>query len=226
MLMALVLGVALGNVIRGVPLDATGYFRAPLFTHFRTDPADLGAIDWYTALVGMFAVVALGAHGAIYLVKKTTGAVRARSARAAKRLWVAVLSLGIGVTIATGFVQPALFARLASRPASWPLGLVILVGAVLPIYALVKDRERLAFAGSTLLLVGMLFATAAGLFPLILRSSIDPSLSLDAFNASTGSSALTIGLFWWIPAILLAVGYFFYLFRSFRGKVTAGGGHY
>jgi cytochrome d ubiquinol oxidase subunit II len=104
--------------------------------------------------------------------------------------------------------------------------LLIVAGLAVPIPALRRGREALAFGGSTLLLVSMLAATAAGLYPTILRSSIDERFSLDAFNASTGSTALTIGLFWWIPAILLAIGYFTYLFRSFRGKVRVGEGHY
>ena len=65
--LTIVLGVALGNVVRGVPLTGEGYFSAPLFTSFGAGGAELGAIDWYTGLVGLFALFALGAHGALYL---------------------------------------------------------------------------------------------------------------------------------------------------------------
>src|SRR5512140_7900 len=64
--LALVLGVALGNVLRGVPIDGSGFFAAPLFTNFGHG-GELGAIDWYTLSVGLFALAALGAHGAMYL---------------------------------------------------------------------------------------------------------------------------------------------------------------
>ncbi|MGZ5971498.1 MAG: cytochrome d ubiquinol oxidase subunit II, partial [Polyangiales bacterium] len=69
---ALVLGVALGNVMRGVPVDATGYFSAPLFTNFGLGPHP-GALDWYTVLIGLFAVAALVAHASAYLLWKTEG---------------------------------------------------------------------------------------------------------------------------------------------------------
>ncbi len=68
-LMPLLLGVALGNVVRGVPLAATGYFHIPLWTNLGTAPP-VGALDWYTVLVGIFAVVALAGHGALFLAWK------------------------------------------------------------------------------------------------------------------------------------------------------------
>jgi cytochrome d ubiquinol oxidase subunit II len=64
------------------------------------------------------------------------------------------------------------------------------------------------------------------LFPDILRSSLDPTATLTAFNASTGEKGLAVGLRWWIPAIALAVFYVTYLFRSFRHKVTLTDSHY
>src|SRR5437764_2766296 len=66
-LMAIVLGAALGNVIRGVPLDETGFFSGPLFTDFRPGPHP-GVLDWFTVVIGAFALLALSGHGALYLV--------------------------------------------------------------------------------------------------------------------------------------------------------------
>jgi cytochrome d ubiquinol oxidase subunit II len=222
-----VLGVALGNVVRGVPLTAEGYFSAPLFTTFRTGGEDLGAIDWYTGLVGLFALAAVGAHGAIFLRCKTAGPVQARSAVAARWLWLAVAVLGGAATLATTQVQPRLFAALASRPWSWPLVVAAPAAIVLAAVAIRANRDRLAFVGSAGLLATMLASAAAGLYPVMLSSTIDPALSLDVHNASAGARGLVLGFAWWIPAIVLAVGYFVYVYRSFRGKVAPGGeGHY
>src|SRR5262249_4246142 len=69
-LMAIVLGAALGNVIRGVPLNSDGYFSGPLFTNFMLGP-NPGVLDWYTVLVGVFALLALALHGALFLRLKT-----------------------------------------------------------------------------------------------------------------------------------------------------------
>jgi cytochrome d ubiquinol oxidase subunit II len=88
--MAIVLGVALGNVVRGVPLDGSGYFEADLFSVTGSRP---GAIDVYTSLLGVFALATLGAHGATYLALKTQGEVHARARTIGARWWAVALVL-------------------------------------------------------------------------------------------------------------------------------------
>src|SRR5713101_4313827 len=88
-LLAVVLGTALGNVVRGVPLDATGFFAIPLFTDFQPGEHP-GIFDWYTSLVGVFTLCVLAGHGALYLAWKTAGSVQARSQAWARRAWLAV----------------------------------------------------------------------------------------------------------------------------------------
>ena len=78
-------GAALGNLIRGVPLNKEGWFELALFTDFTATPP-VGILDWYTVLVGVFALAALVAHGGTYLSWKTDGAVQERSRRAARAL--------------------------------------------------------------------------------------------------------------------------------------------
>src|SRR5689334_15127039 len=74
-LMAIVLGAALGNVIRGVPLNAEGYFSGPLFTDFQIG-RNPGVLDWYTVAMGIFTLCVLAGHGALFLVWKTAGEVQ------------------------------------------------------------------------------------------------------------------------------------------------------
>ncbi len=74
-LLAVVFGATLGNLIRGVPVGEDGLRGMPLFTNFRTG-REPGILDWYTGLVGLFTLVALAIHGALYLAWKTTGPVR------------------------------------------------------------------------------------------------------------------------------------------------------
>jgi cytochrome d ubiquinol oxidase subunit II len=219
---ALVLGVALGNVVRGVPLEADGFFSAPLFTDFRPSGSRPGALDVYTLLVGAFALVALAVHGALFLHLRTSGALAARCRRLALRLWGVEVALAALTTAATALVQPALYARLVSRPWAWLFGLLALGGAAAVPLALRRGRERAAFLGQASLLVGLLAATAAGLHPLLLRSSLDPAWSLEVYGAAASRASLRAGLLWWLPAIAIAVGYFVYLFRSFAGKVVPG----
>jgi cytochrome d ubiquinol oxidase subunit II len=223
--LAIVLGVSLGNVLRGVPLDGGGSFHVSFFEDFRTGPRP-GALDWYTILVGVFALVLLAAHGALYLNWKTSGPVQARSAKSALRLWVAVLPLGLIATIATAGVQPVLVNRLAHRPWAWPLPLITIAGAVSVPIALRRQRELWAFLGSLALIASLLLGTAAVMFPDILRSTLNERYSLTAANAANEKRGLLIGLLWWVPALLLAIGYFAYLFRSIRGKISVEAGEH
>src|SRR5262245_28387915 len=77
-LLAVLIGAALGNVVRGVPLDARGTFALPFFTNFSPD-GNVGILDWYTLSVSAFFLVTFAAHGANGLALKTEGAVHDRS---------------------------------------------------------------------------------------------------------------------------------------------------
>src|SRR5256886_8132056 len=90
LLLTVFYGAALANVIRGVPLGEDGYFFLPLWTNWRVGPAP-GILDWYTAIGGVVALVALSLHGALYLAVKTEAGLQQRSRGAAPGLWVALL---------------------------------------------------------------------------------------------------------------------------------------
>jgi cytochrome d ubiquinol oxidase subunit II len=216
-LLALIFGVALGNVLRGVPLDQSGTFELSLFS---ATPGEAGAINWYTASVGVFAVAALGAHGAMFLRWKTTNDVRST----AFRLWIITAALAIAVTIETAFVRPQLLEHLAGRPGLWVLPLIVIAGFLGVFFSLARGRELPGFIASSVVIAGLLVLTAGALYPLILPSTVDARYSLD-ITASNDHGALAIGLAWWIPAIALAIGYFVYLYRSFRGKASEGDYH-
>ena len=210
--LAFVLGVSLGNVVRGVPLGADGDFAAPLF-------GDGGALDAYTLLVGLFTVAALTVHGAAYLAWKSEGEVYARSRRLLRRALIVVTVALAAVTIATFRAQPSLPSSVAQRAWAWPLPLAAAVALALVWRSTTRARDRAAFFASSGFLAALLAATAAALYPVILRSSIDARWNVTATGAATGRHALVVGLTWWIPALVLAVAYFAYLFRSFAGKV-------
>src|SRR5262249_8602271 len=162
----------LGNVVRGVPLDGTGWFFIPLFTDFRPGPRP-GVFDWYTALVGAFTLCALAGHGALYLVWKTAGPVQARSRLWARRAWLAVLPLWLPVAVATARFRPDIFTHLLDRP--WLLAFVglMLGGMVGVFWFLRRGAELAAFLSSGSFLLGLLGATLANIYPVWLRSTLD-----------------------------------------------------
>src|ERR1700724_1163857 len=116
-LLAVFFGAALGNVVRGVPLDASGYFFEPLWTDFRLG-GQTGILDWYTILVGLLSLLALAMHGGLWVQMKPSGAVSSRAGKLAGRAWWGVMVLTTLVTPATFRVQP----QVQENFTAWPVG--------------------------------------------------------------------------------------------------------
>lgn len=217
-LLAVVFGAALGNVIRGVPLGESGQFSLPFFTDFTTR-GQVGILDWYTLSTALETLLLLGAHGATFLTLKTSGVVHDRSDRAARWLWVAV-AIGFGpVTFATWTVRPEMFEGILSRPLGW-LALAVILGAtVLLALGRRQKNEGRAFAGSCALIVGLLAALSTGVYPVILHSTLEDRYSLTAQAAASSRFSLSLALIWWPVAFVLAMVYFTFIARQYRGKV-------
>jgi cytochrome d ubiquinol oxidase subunit II len=82
-----------------------------------------------------------------------------------------------------------------------------------------KQRNLAAFISSSVYIVGMLGGAAFALYPYLLPASTDPAFGLTIYNTKTGAYSLSVGLIWWGLGIALAIGYFTFLYHSFRGKV-------
>ena len=115
LLLAVFYGAALGNVVRGVPLNDQGYFFEALWTNFRLGP-NTGILDWYTVIVGVAALATLVLHGALWVAVKTEGPVHDRSSSLARGIWWIVLVLTIVLTAITFKVQPEVPANLTTHP--------------------------------------------------------------------------------------------------------------
>ncbi len=217
-------GAALGNLLRGVPLDADGWFALSLFESF-SPWGRLGTLDWYTVLAGALALIALAHHGALFLAWKTDGEVRARSLRIAARLLPVLIAVWLVATAATAAVAPDVFRGWAGRPLAWICTVVFAGGLIVSGVARRAGRDLTAFLASATFLLGALAGTAASVYPVMIRSSSDPSLSLTAFNAAASPHALSVGLWWWPVGLVIAAGYFLVIFRLHRGKAQAADGH-
>jgi cytochrome d ubiquinol oxidase subunit II len=222
--LAVVLGAALGNVVRGVPLDGSGNFIAPLFTNFLLGERP-GVLDVYTCTIGLFALAALSLHGAGWLILRVDGPVADRARALARRLFPLVAALGLAAVAFTAHVHLRVYQHLAARP--WTLLLVAAaaLGLVAQAQGLYRDhsgRARfLPFAGSSLFLLSTLAATAAGMFPLLLRSSISPAYDLDAAQAASSGAGLRTALAWWCVGMPLALGYTLHMYRSLRTRIAS-----
>jgi cytochrome d ubiquinol oxidase subunit II len=219
-LLPVLLGAALGNVLRGVPLDATGYFAMPLWTDFRLG-IHPGVLDWYTILIGVFTLATVTAHGSVFLAWKTEGPVHDRSKALAMSLWGLVLVLWVVATYATSVVNPGIFLNLLKAPLAWVATLLFLAGLGFVFAGIRGERFLMAFLGSGAFILGIMAASAACVYPVMLKSTLDPAFDLTALNASVGLHGLRSGLVWWLIGFPLAIGYAIFLFRFHRGKVKA-----
>jgi cytochrome d ubiquinol oxidase subunit II len=220
-LLVIFYGAALGNVVRGVPLSTDGTFFLPFWTNLQPGP-DAGIIDWYTVLIAVAAFATLTMHGALWVALKTAGEVEIRAARIAKFAWRAVLLLALLISVVSFSIQPHLAESFAARPWGFLLPLISAAGLFsIPVF-LARHRTLPAFLASGVYILGLLCSAAFGLYPNVLPSNADPSHSLTVFNAAAPLYGLNIGLYWFIPAFLLALGYSFFVYRHFAGKVQPG----
>ena len=220
LLLAVFYGAALGNVVRGVPLERDGYFFLPLWTDWNVGPQP-GILDWYTVIAGLLSAVALALHGANYAALKTTGELNARLRRAASRLIPALALLTAASLAATLSIRPALLANYQSMPLLYAIPAVV-AAALFGTWRLGRSgSERGAFLCSSAYLAAMMSGAAAAVYPNLLMSTTDQSLNITVYNAHSGEHALAVGLIWWSFGMALAAGYFVFVYRMFRGKITS-----
>ena len=216
-LLAIFFGAALGNVVRGVPLDQANEFFLPLWTNFGIG-RDVGILDWYTVLVAVAAFATLMVHGALWVALKTEGELGQRARKVARVGWWALLPLTVAITWCSFAIQPRIGQSFAARPWGYVFPLLAIAG--LAGMRLLDRREVAPFLSSALFIVGMLTSAAFGLYPYVLPSNIDPQLGLTVYNAAAAPYGLKVGLAWFIPGMLLTTAYFVYTYRSFAGKVS------
>ena len=219
-LIAVFLGAAFGNLMRGVPLDANGWFALPLFTDWSARPP-VGILDWYTVLTAVFALLALAGHGALFLTWKTDGPVHERSRRLARSIWIGVAVLWPVVTVASQAVNPDLFPGMGRR---WLaiVAAVIAIGGIVTVFLRVSKGSGLgALLGSGAFLLGVIGASAASYFPVMLRATGGAALSMTAYTGGGDEASLRIASRWFLVGLPLVLVYFAIVFRLHRGKAVA-----
>ncbi len=211
-------GAALANVLRGVPLQADGYFFLPLWTNWQPG-AQPGILDWYTVIGGLVALVALTLHGALWLSIKTSGELLARARRIVSPLLLVLAAL----------TAVSLWATIAVRPTSlnnyfnYPATFVVPVGVAAALVAIWlfnrAGRPVKAFLSSALYLFFMLAGACWSLYPTLLPSSTNAANDITLARAISGPHTLAVGLVWWSCGMMLAIGYITFVYTRFRGKV-------
>lgn len=203
----ILLGVALGNVIQGLPIDGAGNMNADL----------LGLLNPYSIVLGVVAVVMLSLHGGIYLCLKVEGELLQRVRRLVPRLMVAAFVLLTMIVAWTLLLNEPIPQNFRDR---WWLGIFPLAALVMAIIAwrrIAVQRYLAAFIASSTMIGMLLITVAAGLCPVLLPSSIDPAYDLTVFNAASAEPTLMvmfvialIGM----PFVLLYTAGVYYFFRG------------
>jgi cytochrome d ubiquinol oxidase subunit II len=223
-LLAIFYGAALANVIRGVPLQANGYFFLPLWTNWKPGRSP-GILDWYTVIGGLVALVALTLHGALWLTIKASGDLEGRARRIVKPLWITLLVLTAVSLAATIGVRP----ETLDNYYSYPFTFVVPVGVLASLAGILLWNRTLqpvkAFLATCAYLFFMLAGACWGLYPTLLPSSARSGLDITLDRAISGPHTLAVGLAWWLFGMTLAVCYIIFVYSRFKGKADIGAGH-
>jgi cytochrome d ubiquinol oxidase subunit II len=206
--LAFVFGVALGNVVRGVPLGPRHFFHMSLFD----------ILNWYALLVGLFGLVALAHHGAVFLAFRARGELAVRARRWQGRLFWPTVVLLLALIGPTYAVREQMFTNLVDNP--WRLVLPAAgIAALATVLAFRRRGQWLrAFVASSAFLVALLGSVAAGMYPYILPAREGDPHGLTINNASPGQHALSTAIVWWTIGIALAIVYFTLAYRTFFGS--------
>lgn len=204
------IGLAFGNLIEGVPMDAEKSFVGSAALFFRP----------YPCLIGIFTCALLAMHGAIFLAMKTSGALHQRLRRWVNKSVLFFLSMYILTTIATYLWQPHMIDRMKEDP-FWLIFALLAFLSILNIpREFSKGRDGRAFVFSCLGIVFLFSLYGVGTFPQLVRSSIDPDLySLTYQNAASSPLTLKVLLIIVAIGVPLVLAYGAMIYRIFRGKV-------
>ncbi len=213
-LIALILGVIVGNLIQGLPLDASGAFKGSLLTLFRP----------YPLIVGLFVLFAVMWHGANWAVYKTTGKLQETMRGYAFKFWLLTVVFLLLTVIGMKIWAPLRFERLMT-PLGLGLTLVILVAGLLDGYLIKKGEEKLTFYISWLAFPLVTFLIYYSMYPYWIISTIsDFKLDIHDLAASPLTLQAVLGVSVVLAIIIMA--YTLYVYRMFGGKVEEATGYY
>jgi len=207
-LLAVVYGAAVGNVIRGVPLDASGNFQGSLTL----------ALNPYSIMVGILSLVLLSMHGANFLAYRTSNQIGERAAEMGIRLWPITLILIVAVTVLTFFVKPELTHNFAQYPILTVLPLTCFGGLFAVRYYQAKKNNVGALISGAVLILGLLGSGGASLYPSLLPN-LNGGPGLTVFNSASSHSCLVSALILNMIGMAGVVGYQIVIHRLMRGKV-------
>lgn len=202
-------GIFIGNLIEGIALDDQQVYKGDFFDFFTP----------YSLLVGITTVACFAMHGCIFLIMKTERELHDKLRGWVKRLIIFFIISYAITTFATLIWQPHMLTKIQQKPYLFIFVLLSLLAIANIPREIHKGNDGRAFLSSGASIAFLIVLYGIGMFPTIVRSSLNESYSLTVFNSD--SSELTLAILLCIVAVgvPLVILYGFIIARVFRGKV-------
>ena len=199
---ALIFGVAVGNLLLGVPIDARMTYVGGFWN----------LLNPFALIVGVTFVLLFLLHGALFIGLRTEGALQVRAVTVARGLWLPTVIAAVAL-LAVAFFRTGLF---ANGPAGWLLAGAAAV-ALVASGLLARAKPGVAFALTALTIILVTVAAFRALFPNVMISTVDPKFNLTIYNASSSPYTLkvmTIVALTMVPVVLAYQGWTYWIFRK------------
>ncbi|MFH2000816.1 MAG: cytochrome d ubiquinol oxidase subunit II [Planctomycetota bacterium] len=209
MLPALLFGVAVGNILRGLPLDESMNYTGSFFT----------LLNPYALVVGLIGFSMFATHGALYLVLKTEGDLANRARTWARKAWMVFVLLFLVGNVLTFATQSRLLANYNETPLLWVIPVLAFGAIILTGIFNRTGADGKAFLFSCISILGLITLCAVALFPNMVPALGRPELSLTITNASSSALTLKTMLILALIGMPIVIGYTIWVYRIFSGKV-------
>lgn len=205
---ALLMGIALANIVQGVPIDSEFEMNSKLLELFSP----------YTLLVGITTVSLFVMHGNIYLILKTEGELQKQFKKYVMKIILTFIALYIITTLSTLIFMPHMLDNLSSQPILFLVPAMNLLAVANIPREITHGKEFRAFLSSSFSILALIALFAIGMFPNIMESSIDEQFNLTLYNAASSENTLLTMLYIAIIGMPFVLAYTISIYWVFRGK--------
>lgn len=210
-MIAFCIGVMMGNLITGIPLDSGGNFVGT-FTGF---------FNAYTVLVGLLGIAVFSMHGSIYMLMKTEGSLHDHIRKWVNPSIIVFVVFYIATTFVTLLYLPHMTHMMRNVPWLFLIALLTMFSIANVPFCVNKGYDGWAFISSSLTIALLFVLVGVGTYPNMVRSSMDPAqFSLDLFSAAASMATMKVVLTVAVIGVPLVLAYGWWVYHIFRGKVS------
>jgi len=208
-LSSFLIGLAMGNIASGVPIDGRGEFVGTFWTLLRP----------YPILLGITTVALFMMHGAIYAVMKTEGELHDKVRGWVNNCIIFFVVCYVTTTMATLLYVPHMAARVRSHPSLFSIAVLNMLAIANIPREFLRANDGRAFLSSCVAMVSLMALFGLEMFPNLIFSDPNPENSLTAYNASSSHKTLGVMLTIAVIGVPIVLAYTVSIYWIFRGKV-------